>query len=259
MSAAKTILLIDDEVDLQQLVKMALKSKGYIIETANNGLEGLAKLETVKPDLIILDMNMPKMGGLAFYQKICAGGTHPQYPVLVLTARANMEQLFQQLNIDGFMPKPFEIDDLLREVDIIIQKSTVPGGKTTASAYREPGKICIIDNDPDSLSKIGAIFLGAGFIVNPAQNGTQGIEHIAHTIPDVVLVKLGLVDIAGDMVILKVKTMAKTAHIKCILYTEKSAEKMDIANKIAHKEGIDRFVELNNPHDLLEIVNEVLK
>ena len=71
MSDQKTILLIDDEIDLQQLVKIALKSKGYNIETANNGLEGLAKLETVKPDLIILDMNMPKMGGLEFYQKIC--------------------------------------------------------------------------------------------------------------------------------------------------------------------------------------------
>ena len=107
MSNPKTILLIDDEIDLQQLVKIALKSKGYTIETANNGLEGLAKLETLKPDLIILDMNMHKMGGLEFYQTICYGTDKPRYPVLVLTARANMEQLFKQLNIDGFMAKPF--------------------------------------------------------------------------------------------------------------------------------------------------------
>ena len=103
----RIILLIDDEVNLQQLMKITLKSRNYHVETANNGLEGLTKLETVKPDLIILDMNMPKMGGLEFYQKICDGNSRPKYPVLVLTARANMEQLFKQLNIDGFMAKPF--------------------------------------------------------------------------------------------------------------------------------------------------------
>ncbi len=118
----KTILLIDDEIDLQQLTKIALSSRGYIVETANNGLEGLGKLETIKPDLIILDMNMPKLGGLGFYQKICNGQDRPPYPVLVLTARTNLEQLLKQMNVDGFMAKPFEIDELLHQVDAIIEK-----------------------------------------------------------------------------------------------------------------------------------------
>ena len=131
MSNQKTILLIDDEVSLQQLVRMTLKTKGYNVEIAGNGFEGLEKLKTLKPDLIILDMNMPKMGGLEFYQKICCGGDHPKYPVLVLTARANMEQLFKEVNIDGFMAKPMEIDDLLKEVDIIIQKKLNTGIKIT--------------------------------------------------------------------------------------------------------------------------------
>jgi len=122
MSGPKTILLIDDEIDMQQLTKITLKARGYIVETANNGLEGLSKLETLKPDLIILDMNMPKLGGLGFYQKICNGQGHPLYPVLVLTARANLEQLLVQMNIDGFIAKPFEIDELLRKVDAIIEK-----------------------------------------------------------------------------------------------------------------------------------------
>ena len=140
----KTILLIDDEIDLQQLTKIALQSKGYKVETANNGLEGLAKLETLKPDLIILDMNMPKMGGLGFYQKICDGGAHAPYPVLVLTARANMEQLFKQLNVDGFMAKPFEIDALLHEVETIIQNKSDATVNTATSGAAEPKKICII-------------------------------------------------------------------------------------------------------------------
>ena len=257
MSGAKTILLIDDEIDLQQLVKITLKSKGYHVETANNGLEGLAKLETMKPDLIILDMNMPKMGGLEFYQKICYGGSRPKYPVLLLTARANMEQLFREFNIDGFMAKPFEIDVLLDEVATIIQKRS--GVKTTPSGTREPKVICIVEDNAEALNRIGSAFLSAGYTVNPAQNGTEGIERISTAVPEAALVKLGLVDIPGDMVILKLKMMAKTQDIKYILYTDKGAEKADIADKIGAKEGIDRFVGFVSPQDLLDAVNAALK
>ena len=259
MGEQKIILLIDDEIDLQKLVTITLKSKNYHVETANNGLEALAKLKTVKPDLIILDMNMPKMGGLEFYQQICYGGSQPKYPVLVLTARANLEKLFKEFNIDGFIAKPFEIADLLHEVETIIHKRSDTGIKTMPSGTREPRKICIIENDPEILSKIGTIFLGAGYMVNPAQNGTEGIERVAHTVPDVALVNLGLADIPGDLVILKLKMIAKTRDVKYILYTNKRAETSSITQKIGEKEGIDRFVEFTNPQELLEVVKGVLK
>jgi DNA-binding response OmpR family regulator len=254
----KTILLIDDEVNLQQLMKITLQSKKYHVETANNGLEGLAKLEKLKPDLIILDMNMPKMGGLEFYQRICEGKDRPDFPVLVLTARANMEQLFKELNIDGFMAKPFEIDDLLNEVDAIIKKESNAGVKITASGTKEQIKLCIIEDDAETLNRVSAVFLDAGYIVNPARNGTQGIERVANTVPDVALIKLGLADIPGDVVILKLKMMAKTQNVKCILYTERSAEKTAIAQRIGSKSSVDRFIEFITPQDLLGAVKAVL-
>jgi len=67
---------------------------------------------------------MPKLGGLGFYQKICYGQDQPKYPVLVLTARANMEKLFKELNVDGFMAKPFEIKELIGEVSCIVNKKS---------------------------------------------------------------------------------------------------------------------------------------
>jgi len=121
MNHPKTILVIDDDVDLQELIKMTLRSQGYHVAGAGNGLEGLEQLKTLKPDLIILDINMPKMGGVEFYGMICDLQGKPRYPVLVLTARANMETLIKQFDIQGFMPKPFEIDDLLKKVASIIQ------------------------------------------------------------------------------------------------------------------------------------------
>ena len=259
MSDQKTILLIDDEIDLQQLVKIALKSRGYTIETANNGLEGLAKLETVKPDLIILDMNMPKMGGLEFYQRICDKSNQPKYPVLVLTARANMEQLFREFNIDGFMAKPFEVDELLEEVDTIIKKKSGIAKTIRVSDGNQPPKVCVAENDEQAFNKIGSAFLSAGYMVNPARSGTEAIERISATVPEVAVVKLGLVDIAGDIVIGKLKRMAKTQDVKFILYTERSAEKSIVAQKIGQKEGIDRFVVYSGAQQLVDAVNELLK
>ena len=257
-SQEKIILLIDDEIDLQQLVKIALKSKGYHVETANNGLEGLEQLKTLTPHLIILDMNMPKMGGLEFYQRICDVRNQPQHPVLVLTARANMEQLFRELNIDGFMAKPFEVDKLLEEADTIIQRR-LGIRKIKTSAGDQLPKVCIAENNHEVFNKIGSAFLNAGYIVNPARSGTEAIERISMTVPDAALIKLGLMDIAGDVVISKLKRMAKTQDVKYILYTEQSADKIQVTEKISQKEGIDRFVAYSEPWQLIDAANELLK
>ncbi len=258
-NSLKTILLIDDEIDLQQLVKIALKSRGYTIETANNGLEGLAKLKTLKPDLIILDLNMPKMGGLEFYQKICDQNNQPKYPVFILSARANMTQLFKEFNIDGFMTKPFEVDELLEEVDTIIRKKSNPLKKIQVRGELRAPKVCVVENDQDVLTKLGMSFLNSGYIVNSVSNGTEAIERIYDTLPDIALVKLALNDISGDLVILQLKRMVKTQHIKYILYANYVAELTVVVDKISKKEGIDCFVQYSNVQQLINATNDILK
>ena len=116
MARPKKILVIDDEVDLTDMIKYQLTAHGYKVVVAHNGEEGLGKLTLNTPDLIILDMNMPKMGGLEFLNRITTPFGRPKFPVLVLTARANFEKIFQGIDIVGFMPKPFDIAELIAEV-----------------------------------------------------------------------------------------------------------------------------------------------
>jgi len=82
-------------------------------------------------------------------------------------------------------------------------------------------------------------------IPSSCANGTEGIERIAQILPDVALIKLGLDDIPGDMVILKLNTWQKHGCLKCVLYTEKIPERSTIASKIGEKEGIDRLLNLS--------------
>lgn len=122
----KTILVIDDEENIVDFTRMRLIHQGHHVMTALDGVEGLERLKEHTPDLIILDVNMPRMNGIDFFRKITDKKGKPAYPVLVLTSREELEDVFREADAAGFLPKPFEFDDLLREVKRIFseQKKT---------------------------------------------------------------------------------------------------------------------------------------
>ncbi len=261
MDEQKRILLIDDEINLQQLVKVVLSSKGYNVTTADNGKDGLEKLEAADPDLIILDMNMPVMGGVEFYQRVCDAWSQPKYPILILTARANMEDFFKGMDVDGFMAKPFEIDDLLTEVQRILAKRSGPVQAAKPRDANQPPNICVAETDTQTCNKIGAALLSAGYTVHLVRSGTEAIEHIFRIVPDIAVISFALGDIPGDAVISKLKKMPKTQDVKFILYTEDTPEKAIVAQAMIKKEGIEfaRFVKYQNVENILLAIDEVLK
>ncbi|MBF0477948.1 MAG: response regulator [Candidatus Omnitrophica bacterium] len=246
------ILIIDDELDLRENLKYVFLMKGYEVELAENGVQGLKKLETFSPDLIVLDLNMPQMGGIEFYQKICDQDI-PKYPVFVLTARANMEQFFRDFNVDGFMAKPFEIPDLLNEVSAILDKKL---GKTEDHVSKGGGNknVFIVENNEVFSAKVGAAFLMKGFTVNLAKTGTEAIERISQVVPEVACVKMNLSDISGEMVIAKLKRMAKTSRVKFILFDIGIADNEMVTNMIQHKFGVDKFAIVSSEKDLIDAV-----
>jgi DNA-binding response OmpR family regulator len=258
----KTVLLIDDEVDLVEAVAFQLRAKrGYQVEVAYNGLEGLEKLKTITPHLIVLDMNMPKMGGLEFYKNISDSDGKSRYPVLVLTARANLEQLFRDLNVDGFMTKPFDLEKLFSEIDVIIRKRYPPVIPAKESVgVSKPIKVLIAEDSEAEFNKIAITFLNAGYVVSCAKNGMAAVDKAMSDPPDILLMKLGLSDLPGDLVVAKLKQMPKTMDVIFILFTWPTS-RLDFAvtNKICEKIGIRKLVETNEPNVLLRETEIALK
>ncbi len=258
METTKKIFIIDDEADLTQMISFQFKSKGFEVETANDGLEALEKVKVFRPDLIILDVNMPRMGGIEFYSKICGADGRPMYPVLVLTARANVQALFKDLEIDGFMIKPFEIDQLIVEAELIIKNRIQKPLKGKTSLLGRPRKVCIVDNDPKTMGQLAGLFLSADYTVMPAQSGAVAIEKMVKEVPDIALVQLGLTDIPGDVLIYKLSQMARTMDVKFILYTSRDAKHdARVMERIGAKTGIITFVEYKELTELLEKANEL--
>jgi DNA-binding response OmpR family regulator len=259
MSEKRTILLMDDEIDFQQIAKSALQARGYAVETATDGLEGLERLKTITPHLIVLDLTMPKMGGLVFYSKICDSKGQPKYPILIVSARAEMEKLFQDFIIDGFMLKPFQKNELLDKVDAIVNKRFGAVKTIKVSGEERRAKVCIVEDDPEELKNMSEAFLACGYLVSSASNGAGAMEHIYEALPDVALIKLALPDTAGDSVIMQLKAMARTKNVQFVLYMHQSTQRTLIVDKISQKAGIDSFIEYLEPQQLVVAADELLK
>ena len=104
------ILAIDDEPALQKAMQKALKNENYAVLFANNGLEGLEQLKNEKPDLVLLDLRMPKVDGFGFLEKINIKKDDP-YSVVVITGHGNdreAERSFE-LGVNFFLHKPLSL------------------------------------------------------------------------------------------------------------------------------------------------------
>ena len=125
------ILVVDDDPDILDAVTMILESRGYQVSTARDGVEGLANLKAENPDILILDLMMPKMDGFA----VCKELQDPRWskyrgiPILILTSireeasRRRYElETGLELNVDDYVEKPFSPDVLLERVGKLVNK-----------------------------------------------------------------------------------------------------------------------------------------
>jgi len=117
MEQKKTILIMDDDLALQTVLEIALHEAGYEVILANDGQEGVEKLKTFSPDLVISDIMMPQMDGVETFQRIKEQLQDKGIPIFIMTA-LNRKPWFADLEAEGavIIQKPFEIDRLLRLV-----------------------------------------------------------------------------------------------------------------------------------------------
>ena len=117
----KKILVVDDDPSLLELMKSFLVSRGYETETASDGADGLEKVKSCDPDLIILDVMMPKMDGYTFIRELKKTGKLNKLSIIVLTAREMMRDMFVQEGIKDYLIKPFQPEDLLEKISKCFQ------------------------------------------------------------------------------------------------------------------------------------------
>jgi DNA-binding response OmpR family regulator len=128
----KKILIVDDDVALAKFLGRELRALQFVTTVYHDGEAALLDARETAHDLVILDMNMPKVDGMEFLQQIRP--SHPQLPVLVLTARNSTEDLVQALDCgaDDFLIKPFSFMELLARIRSLLRRQAA----TTTTATR---------------------------------------------------------------------------------------------------------------------------
>ena len=112
---APTVLVVDDDPDILLTVEQILQSEGYTVLAARNGQEALNRLDRERPGVIILDLMMPVMDGFEFRRRLL---DHPASatPVIVVSADRDLARKAEVLHVNGYLAKPFNLDDLLAHV-----------------------------------------------------------------------------------------------------------------------------------------------
>ena len=122
--AKKRILIVEDERQMVEMMKMRLEANDYEVLAAYDGQEGLDMAKKEKPDLIILDLMLPKMNGYKVCGLLKKDARYAKIPIMIFTAKAQEEdkKLGEEVGADGYLTKPFEPETLLNKIKELIKE-----------------------------------------------------------------------------------------------------------------------------------------
>ena len=119
---ATSVLIVEDDKNIQELLQLYLEKEGYAVTLADDGSQGLNKFRSIKPDLVLLDVMMPVMDGWTVCKNIRA---ESNTPIIMLTAKGELDDKVTGLKAgaDDYVTKPFEMKELLARIEAVLRRS----------------------------------------------------------------------------------------------------------------------------------------
>ncbi len=123
---AKKILLVEDELNLRELVKARLEENGYEVTVAGDGYQAIFQARRVKPDLIILDLMIPRLDGYTVCRTLKASSDLATVPIIMFTARSSPDDMRRGMDMgaDAYVTKPFDPATLLAKIEELLKPKT---------------------------------------------------------------------------------------------------------------------------------------
>ncbi|HIW95165.1 MAG TPA: response regulator transcription factor [Candidatus Corynebacterium gallistercoris] len=148
------VLVVDDEANISDLLKVSLKFQGFDVETATNGQDALKLADTYQPDAFILDVMMPSMDGFTLLNKLRAAGH--EAPVLFLTAKDGVEDRIHGLTIgaDDYVTKPFSLEEVITRLRVILRRVSPEAEQESSLITYED---ITLDDDMHEVTKAGEV------------------------------------------------------------------------------------------------------
>jgi DNA-binding response OmpR family regulator len=119
----KLLLIVEDEKDMAEIIKLRLEANGYSVILAEDGQEGLEKAKKEKPDLIVLDIMLPKMDGYKVCGLLKSNYKYAKIPIILFTARAQDKdkEMAKEVGANAYITKPFDPEQLLKKIGELLK------------------------------------------------------------------------------------------------------------------------------------------
>jgi CheY-like chemotaxis protein len=186
------ILVVDDDPDILEGITAILETQPYRLKTARDGLQCLKLIEEEIPDLLIVDLLMPRMDGFAVIQELRSSPKYANLSIIILTtviedaSRRRYElETGMEMDVQDYVEKPISPAELLRRVKAVLEQPY----------------ILVADDDPDILESITSVLKSQPYKVHTARDGRQCIEMISKRVPDLLILDLLMPKMDGFAVI----------------------------------------------------------
>ena len=225
-------LVVDDDADIREVLAEQLATHGFEVLMAGNGLAALLQVKRQRPAVVVLDVMMPRLGGLEALKRIRA--FHPEAKVVVVSGSLDDEVRRQALALGaaGVLEKPVSLTDILAalgETERPAPTPTEPRGE--GSGAREPmvappaapGRILIVDDDPEIGAMLNDFLTLKGYAAHAVRDGAAAVREIVAAPPDVVLLDINMPGLSGLEALPTIRAVAPRAVVIMISATEDAA------------------------------------
>lgn len=232
----QSVMVVDDNaIDRDNIVQI-LKEYSLDITETDGGLPCLELLEEKVPDLIILDLMMPDMGGFEVLTTIRGSSATVNTPVLIVTAkdltREDKETLNRQM-VPVIEKNNLSIHSLWDTLRHRLKFLDLPAPEKTRGAVQKKKTILIVEDNPDTVIQIKQALEKSGYFVSTATGGAEALEYIKQAIPDGIILDLMMPEVDGFEVLERIRGTADTASLPVLILTAKDLTKDDL-KRLSH-------------------------
>ncbi|MDE0840188.1 MAG: response regulator [Kiritimatiellae bacterium] len=247
-----SILLIDDDDHLRLSLRDFLDHRGYDVTIAATGETGMLRLKERKPDLILLDISMPGIGGTGFLKKMVAGEL-PRCPVVVLSARSEAQAFFESLEVEAFLPKPCDGNVLIEQIERTL--STHPD-KEHAGGGNEL-VVLIAENDAIVSAALKTLLEAQGVTVRTLRTGPEVLEAAPHIQPRAIVIREFLPGMNGTVLAPLLAAMPSTKGVPVIIYDDSYRLRQKHEHLARELSGVARWILSIDPEKVVSATLEV--